>query len=162
AQRASLAAGVNGPVIGVAVTVPDYLDRLDVVERTSANELKPVYNVQWGEHLGVTAASAVTENLAAHLPSDDVITLPARGSRSLDFQVNLDLTRFERDASGTSVMTGRWSIADASGNERARARVHLSEKIDGTGYDAMAAAMSRNLAAVSAEIARALSKITTP
>jgi uncharacterized protein len=149
----------SGPVVGVAVTVPEYLDRLDVMERTSANELKPIYTAQWGESLATTATRAVAENLSARLPSDDIIILPSRSQRQLDYQVNLDLTKFESDSEGTSTLAGRWSVADSDSAERMSGRVQRTEKADGPGYDAMAAAMSRNLAAASTEIATALQQV---
>jgi len=144
------------PLVGVSVTVPEYLNRLDIVERVSANEAKPIHTEQWGEDLSVAATRAVAENLTMLLPAQDVIMLPARSARSPDYQVNLDLIRFESDAEGQSVLTGRWSIADAAGVERASGRAAYSERTTGAGYPAMAATMSRNLGAVSRDIAAAL------
>ena len=152
-------AHAGGPVIGVAVSVPEYLDRTDIIERTSANELKPNYDAQWGENLAVTATRTVSDNLATLLPSDDIMMLPSRSRRSFDYQVNLDLTRFESDPQGVSTLAGRWSIANSEGVEKASGHVLRTEPASGTGYDAMAAAMSRNLAAVSSDIANALQRL---
>jgi uncharacterized lipoprotein YmbA len=158
-RAAGTVAGSSGPLVGVVVTVPEYLDRLDIVERVGANEVKPIYSAQWGESLAVTATRAVAENLIALLPSGDVIMLPSRIGRLIDYQVNLDLTRFESDSQGRATAAGRWSISDREGRERASGRVLRSETAERTGYDAMAAAMSRNLAAVSTDIAAALQKL---
>ena len=155
----SIPTGTGGRFVGVAVSVPDYLDRLDIVERTGANEVKPIYSAQWGESLSVTASRAVTEDLTALLPGDDIIMLPSRTRRLFDYRVNLDLTRFESDGAGNAVLVGRWSISDDAGTERASGRLSRAEKIDGAGYDAMAAAMSRNLAVVSAEIAKGMQRV---
>jgi uncharacterized protein len=152
-------AHANGPVVGVSVTIPEYLDRTDIIERTSANELKPNYDAQWGENLAVTASRTVSDNLATLLPSDDIMMLPSRSRRSFDYQVNLDLTRFESNTQGISTLAGRWSISDAEGVEKASGHVLRTEPANGTGYDAMAAAMSRNLAAVSSDIANALQRL---
>jgi uncharacterized lipoprotein YmbA len=151
----------TAPAVAVSVTVPEYLDRADVVERTSANELKPIYSAQWGESLAVNATRTVTDNLVALLPADDIVGLPSRSRRRFDYEVNLDLTRFESDATGLSTLAGRWSISDATGMERASARVFRSEQAGGEGYAAMAAAMSRNLAAVSGEIASVLQRVSS-
>lgn len=148
-----------GSVVGVTVTVPGYLDRLDIVQRTTANEIKPDYSAQWGESLSTTASHAVADNLTSLLPSDDVVILPSRVRRSYDYQVTLDLARFESDQGGRSVLAGRWSIADRDGNERAGGRVLHEEQAEPGSYDRMAAAMSRNLAAASADIAAALQKL---
>jgi uncharacterized protein len=152
----SAPASDGGRIVGVAVTLPEYLDRLDIVERTGANEVKPDYSAQWGESLAMTASRAVSEDLTALVPGVDVVMLPSRSRRSFDYRVNLDLTKFESDSAGNCVLAGRWSISDDDGTERASGRVTRSERNDGPGYDAMAAAMSRNLAAVSADIAKAM------
>lgn len=148
--------GSRSRLISVVVTVPDYLDRLDIVERIGANELKPNYSAQWGERLATTATRAVAENLIVLLPSDEVLMLTASGHRTADYQVSLDFIQFESDASGQAIATGRWSIADRDGTERMSGRVKRSEPATDKGYAAMAAAMSRNLAAISRDIAARL------
>ncbi len=150
----------DAPRVGVNVSVPDYADHTHMVERTSANELKPLYDAQWAENPAVTATRTLTEDLTALLPSDDVLMLPSRSGRGLEYEVRLDLTRFESDARGASVLRGRWSILDSEGKERARGRVARSEQVGEGGYEEMAAAMSRNLAAVSADIAAALERLS--
>jgi uncharacterized protein len=150
------------PLVAVAVSIPEYLDRPDIVERTSANEVKPDYSAQWGENLATTATRALAGNLEEMVPSDDVSMLPSSRGGSFDYLVNLNLTRFESDEHGVSTLAGRWSIADRNGVERAAGRVQRSENATGPGYDAMAAAMSRNLAAVSVEIAQALQRLPPP
>lgn len=158
--RMRLSAGT--PLVGVSVTVPEYLDRLDIVERTSNNELRPDYSAQWGEDLAVTATRAFAQDLGALLPAADIVTLPSRARRDVDYQLTLDLTRFESDSAGQSTLAGRWSIADASGNERASGRLLLAETAESGDYAAMAAVMSRNLASASGQIATALARLNPP
>ena len=146
-------------LVGVAVTIPEYLNRLDIVERVSANEAKPTSAGQWGEDLSVSATRAVAEDLTTLLPLQDVIMMPTRIARPLDYQVNLDLMKFDSDSEGNSILTGRWSITDAAGVERASGRASYSERATASGYQAMAATMSRNLGAVSRDIAAALNKL---
>jgi len=149
-------AGKNGDEhrFGVTVTVPEYLDRLDVVRRTSENVLQPNYNVQWGEGLAVTATRALAEDLAGLLPFADFMSMPSRTRQMIDFQIHLDLDRFESEANGVSVLVGRWTVTDSAGNERASGRVSRNEPLEKKNdSEAMAAAMSRNLWTVSVEIA---------
>jgi uncharacterized lipoprotein YmbA len=152
----------GGPLVGVSVTVPEYLDRLDIIERTNGNELKPNYSAQWAEDLAVTTSRAFAEDLSALLPTVDIVTLPSRAHRDVDYQLTLELTRFESDSTGRSTLAGRWSIADRSGNERGSGRVLLADSAKPGDYGAMAAAMSRNLASASAEIQRALLRLNPP
>ena len=162
AQRATAAPRARGALLAVAVNVPEYLDRLDIVERTGSNELKPDYKAQWGESLSVTATRSLAEDLGTLLPRDDVVIMPSRGPRDIDYQVTLDLTRFESSTDGESVLAGRWSIADAGGKERASGRVLHADRAAQGDYAGMAAAMSRNLAAASSEIAAAVQRLPQP
>lgn len=152
----------SGPLIGVSVTVPDYLNRLDIVERTSGNELKPIYSAQWGEDLAVTASRALADDLSALLPAADIIMLPSRSNRDIDYQLTLTLTSFESDSTGTSTLAGRWSIDDSSGTEIGGGRLLRSQSAKPGDYAAMAAAMSRNLADAGGEIAGALQRLNLP
>jgi uncharacterized lipoprotein YmbA len=142
-------------VLGVTVVLPQYLDTLNIVERVGANELKPNPDAQWGESLSIDATRVVAENLGARLPAIEVIMLPSRMPRAPDYEVEIDLTRFESDLTGNALAKGRWTISDDAGHEIASARLWRQEQVSGRGYDATAAAMSRILAAVSADIATA-------
>jgi uncharacterized protein len=145
--------------LGVAVTVPEYLDRLDIVERAGANELKPSKKAQWGESLSVDATRVVVEDLEALLPSVNVVIVPSRTPRSLDYEVDINLIRFEGDASGNSVIAGEWTISASDGHELASGRFMRPEPIAERGFSEMAAAMSRNLAAVSSDLATAFKQL---
>jgi len=61
-------AAVSASAIGVAVTVPQYLDRTDVVERTGGNELTTSPDVQWGEDLSVDAGACSPRTLRQNCP----------------------------------------------------------------------------------------------
>jgi hypothetical protein len=152
----------GGPLVGVSATVPEYLDRLDIVERANGNELKPNYSAQWAENLAVTTSRAFAEDLSTLLPTVDIVMLPSRAHREVDYQLTLELSRFESDSTGRSTLAGRWSIADGSGIERGNGRLLLADTAKPGDYAAMAAAMSRNLAGASAEIARALLRLDPP
>jgi len=154
------ARSAGAPAVGVAVSVPEYLDRLDIVQRSGANELRPVDDAQWGESLSVAATRVLAENLTALLPSFDIIMLPARTHRQLDYEVDVDLTRFESDLAGSSVAAGRWSVTDAAGREIAGGHLSRRDQAGGAGCQAMAAAMSRNLMGLSGDIAAAVEAVS--
>jgi uncharacterized lipoprotein YmbA len=94
------------PLLGVSVTLPEYMDRTEIVWRVGANELKPDHDAQWGEELSVDATRVIVEDLGARLSSFDVVMLPLRSRRTLDYEVDIDLTRFESDLAGKSVARG--------------------------------------------------------
>jgi uncharacterized protein len=145
------------PVIGVVATVPPYLDRRDIVMRTGANQVKAMDNDRWAEDLSVSVTRTIADDLGVLLPAADVVMLPSYLGQTIDYEVRVDLTKFDIESDGTTTIAGRWSIADAGrGQERAVGRILRSERADQAGFAAMAATMSRNLSAISAEIAAAL------
>jgi len=142
--------------VGVSVVIPEYVDRTDILQRTGANELIASHDAQWGENLSVDAARVLTEDLAARLPTLEFIMLPSRTRHLLDYQIEVDLSRFEGDADGKSLAAGWWTLTDRDNQEVVSGRVWHQVRASGQGYAAMAAAMSRNLTAVSADIATAV------
>ena len=89
------------------------------------------------------------------LGAERVVMLPARSE--VDYEVALDLRRFEIDANGQALMIGRWSVIDAKNRkEIARGGLRRSEPVADSSYDAIAAAMSQNLAVASDDIAAAI------
>jgi uncharacterized lipoprotein YmbA len=63
------------------------------------------------------------------------------------------------DGAGSATVVGEWTIGARDGHELASGRFRHSEPLAQAGFAAMAAAMSRNLAAVSADIANALGRL---
>ena|SRR5271166_4616226 len=155
-RRSVTPATASAPAIGVAATLPQYLDRTDVVERSGGNELKTNPDVQWGEDLSVDAARVLVEDLTAEVPSDAFIMLPSRSHRLLDYEVDVELTRFETDTTGRATARGWWSISNAAGQSLTSGRISFVEPADGKGYTAMAAALSRTLASISVDLGKAI------
>lgn len=143
-------------VLGVTVTLPEYVDRTEIVRRVSANELTSDHDAQWAEDLSVDATRVIVEDLEAKLPSFDVVMLPSRSRRMMEYEVNVDLTRFDSGTGGKVIARGWWTIADADGREVASGRVSQEDQASRADYDAAAASMSRILVRLSAEIATAV------
>jgi uncharacterized protein len=148
--------------LGVSVIVPEYLDRTDIVRRTGENELTTSRDAQWGESLSVDAARVLSEDLAARLPAVEVMMLPSRGYGPADYEVQVELTRFDSNIAGTSTAAGWWRLRDATNREVVGSRIEHTEHATGQGYAAMAAAMSRNLSAISVGVAAAVEDFIRP
>lgn len=149
-------------VIGVAPTlVPEYLDRPQIIERTGASELKLVETDQWAERLSVNISRVLAENLSVLLPADAALQAPARSGLSPDYQVLLELDRFELDDSGNVVVAGRWSVSDGDGSRELLGAPVLLRTPVAQPADAktIVAAMSQSLASVSREIAKAIQQL---
>ena len=82
-------ASSNPPAIGVLVTIPQYLDRPEIMVRSDTYEMRPLADARWAEGLAVTASHAVADDLRALLPGDDIISLPTNIDRPFDYRISL-------------------------------------------------------------------------
>lgn len=144
--------------IGIGPTsLPEYLDRSEIVVRDGPNEIRLVDTDRWAERLSINISRVVAGNLATLLPSASLAVLPTTSADTADLEVSLDLIAFESDSRGNCTISGRWMITDLrTRTELANGKVAVNEPAGGAGYAAVAAAMSRGLAGVSEDIARVI------
>ncbi|PWC52661.1 hypothetical protein TSO221_13510 [Azospirillum sp. TSO22-1] len=147
--------------IGVQlVSLPEYLDRSEIVTHTSANELRANRDDRWAERLPNNVTRVLAENLSTLLASDRVHVMPSRNGDRADYEVHVDIDRFERAASGQSVLDARWTISDgATQKVLVRDETRLANRARDQGYPALVAAMNDNLTVLSHEIAGAIAKL---
>jgi uncharacterized lipoprotein YmbA len=96
------------------VDFPDYLKRPQVVTRTSANELDFSPVDRWGEPLEVNFNRVLSENLSQLLGTSDIIDYPWSRRTDINYQVVINVQRFETDSNGQSQLRARWIIRDGT------------------------------------------------
>jgi hypothetical protein len=153
AASSELAVGV-GPI-----SLPNYLDRPEMVRRATPNEFQLAQFDRWGEPLGDVFPRVMAENLSVLLVTDRVFLLPRRRATTLDYQVEVQVTRFDADVGGPAVLGARWEIFDNDGKSLVVDRSTFTETVGGEDYGAVATAMSRTVAALSREIASAITSL---
>ncbi|WP_431861263.1 PqiC family protein [Azospirillum sp.] len=151
----------GGRSIGVQlVSLPEYLDRSEIVTYTSANELQANRDDRWAERLPTNVTRVLAENLSTLLTNDRVHVMPSRNGDRADYEVHVEVDRFERVASGQSVLDAHWTITDgATRKVLVRDETRLSSRVRDQGYPALVAAMNDNLAVLSHEIAGAIARL---
>jgi hypothetical protein len=160
----------EGVGIGVGpVELPQYLDRPHVVTRSSDNKLELAEFDQWGGNLEDNFSHVLAENLSFELSTDRVSVYPWRASAPIEYQVTVQVTAFEVDGEGDCQLDVRWSIVDQEARQvLVMARSSYREKVgpegggpEGiTGYEAVAAAMSRNVADLGRDIAAKIKSLS--
>jgi uncharacterized lipoprotein YmbA len=145
--------------IGPIILAP-YLDRRELVSRSSENELVVAIYDQWGEPLVENFSRVVSEDLGRRLNTDRMVRLPMKRSLrkalTIDYQVTITVNRFEKAPDGRVVLDARWAILDNDKQELQLKRSRYAEVPDGGDYAAQAAAQSAVLARLNAEIAEAI------
>ncbi len=153
--RNTLAIGV-GPV-----TLPQYLDRPQIVTRESSNRLELGEFDRWAEPLKHNVTRVLAENLSVLLSTTRVAIHPWPRNTLLDYQIVVHVIRLDSKADGTVILKAHWSILKEEGGEVLRTRlVRLTESADSSDYEALAAAKSRALGELSRRIASALESVS--
>ena len=80
----------------------------------------------------------------------------ADNAREPDYQVLVDIQRFDSALGEAVTIDALWSIRRAVGGAPRTGRTSVRETVSGAGFDALAAAHSRALVLVSQDIARAI------
>lgn len=143
--------------IGVGpVTLPPYLDRPQIVTNASRVKLTLAEFDQWAAPLHDIFSRALVENLALLIPTERVVLHPWSRLTEVNYQVVVDVTRFEGPATGAAVLTARWSILDANGKELAMHKASFNTAAGKQDYEAMVTAMSHSLEGLSRAIASTL------
>ena len=147
----------RGPAIGVGpVTLPGYLDRREIVTRRGRDEIELGEFDHWSEQLKDGAARVLAENLVVLLRTERVVLLSRQGSHPVQYQIAVDVARFEGAVGAAVTLEARWRILGRDGKELALRRSTVTEVAGAQGYGAVVAAMSRALGALSRDIATAI------
>jgi uncharacterized lipoprotein YmbA len=103
----------GGPSVVVGpVTMPSYLDRIEVAVRVSPTELKYAVAERWAEPLVQNVTRVLVEDVGTALGSDRVVSLTANPGFPTDFAIEVIVLRFEATADGTAELTARWALRD--------------------------------------------------
>lgn len=150
--------GAEGTIIAVfPVAMPDYLDRPQIVTRVSENQITFDEFNRWGENLKENLYTVLVENLAALLNSDKVIKSSQHLGLAARLQVGIEVVRFDGILGGDVVLAVRWGLMDPESKKLLVAkRSSFKEPTGAATYQALVAAQSRTVGALSREIAEAI------
>jgi uncharacterized protein len=150
--------GQQGATIGVGpVTLPRYVDRPQIVTRTSPYEIKVAEFDRWAEALDANFSRVLADNLSALLPTARVIMSPWPRAIPIDYQVTVDVTHFLSQIGGDSLLIADWTLFKGEGQDALTSgRSRFSASPGGQDYAAIVAAMSQTVASLSREIATAV------
>ncbi|MFT5531962.1 MAG: putative lipoprotein YmbA [Burkholderiaceae bacterium] len=124
------------------VTVPELVDRPQMVLRSGANQVSLAEQQRWAESLRSGIARVVAANLAP----------PGSAAASATTTVDIDIVRFDSQLGVAIDLAANWRIRPANGVVRHRSMV-WHEPVSGNEYADLAAAHSRALAELSRQIA---------
>lgn len=141
------------------IEIPDYLDRSQMVTRSTHSELKVDEFNRWAGSLKENISLVLAENLSLLLPTDRVFVHRWIPADSVDYCIHVEIIRLDAIPGDTVTMKARWAISGDHGKKELITRAsEFTEKLRENSYDMMAAAMSRTFEKLSQEIASEIKK----
>jgi len=145
-------------VLGVGpVTVPDYLDRIEMLDLIGPYELRFSASHRWAEPLGTQLRGTLEENLAALLRPDAIVAYPWFEREGVGLQVDVAFDPIRVDDQGAWQGSATWVLRD--GVTRApleRNKMEFDLGRDTIPPEQVASGWSAELERLSAEIAAAV------
>ncbi len=139
------------------VTLPDYVERPEIVVRTSPTQVRHSVIDQWAEPLGRNVTRVLSENLALLLGTSDVAAFPSFEVSHMQYQVRVAFLGFEQDAQHRALLSARWDIVHLDSKQLALSRyTTLTHPAVGDDVGSGVVALSAALGDLSREIAEAV------
>ncbi|MBJ6799036.1 PqiC family protein [Geomonas propionica] len=137
------------------VTIPELVNRPQLVVRVAPNRVAVLESHRWAEPLKNEIPRLLAQDLGPLLGSSRVYAYDQVSAAAAQYRVLVDIVRLE-SVPGESVTLGANWVVRGAGNARREGRAEIREQVTGSEYEAVAAAFSRALAALSAQITKSL------
>jgi len=144
----------QGPnVVLASVTLPEAVDRRELVMRTGATSVMVMETQFWAESLKTAIPRAIADDLSQLLGGATVSVQSDNASHDAKYFVFIDLTRFDSILNEASSIDAIWSVRLATGEQLKSGRSTARIPVHGLGIDEIVAAHTQALAHLSDDIA---------
>ena len=153
------AAAGEGIVLGIGpVRVREYLNRPQIVTRTSTNEITIHEFHYWGEPLSTNFTAILAQNLSVLLSTDRILIYPYRSKQELplEYQVVVDVIRFDGEPGVAATLLAQYYILEFKENEKKQIvtkQQSFSKPLANKSFETLVAAMSELVGDLSRDIA---------
>lgn len=150
------AAGSNYSVAITPVSVPEGVDRPQMVVRAGGHRVELSELHRWAEPLKSEIPRVLAVHLRRALRTARIATADQSASLDADYRIAIDVQRFESILGERVTIEALWSVRAAQGGRARTGRSFVSEPARGPDHEALAAAHGRALAQVARELAGAI------
>ncbi|HUQ28856.1 MAG TPA: PqiC family protein [Usitatibacter sp.] len=138
------------------VAVPESVDRAQMVIHNSANQVDLTEEHRWAEPLKTAIPRVVAEHLMRLLGTSRVMSSRVGTSLDLDYRVALEVQRFDSSLTRGATVEVLWTLTGKRATPSRSGRSSVTEAATAATPEGVAAAHSRALARVAADIAGAI------
>ena len=148
-----------GPLVPVAVgpvSVPDYLDRQEIVTRISQNEMRVNDFERWAGSFGGNLSRAFIDDISTLLSPDGFSVMrwnPAMQVEAPRYRVAVEITRFDVTPGGAIDLEADWTLYGRDRNIVLFRKSDIRGNAAGKQFTDLVAAMSKAVEDLSREIA---------
>lgn len=142
----------NFAVVVGPVSIPAEVDRPQFTVQISPNRVAVDEFNRWAEPLNSNIARVVAGDLAVLLGTPQVVAVPLANFDPA-YRVTIDIQKFESVPGKSAQIDAVWVVRKTAGGAPISGRTAVTEPVIEDGFDALAAAHSRALGKLSADIA---------
>jgi len=148
-------------VIGLGpIQLPEYLDRPELVIRTSPNGFELSGANRWAEPLADNFRHVLSSDLARLLGNVDIHQYPWYPGTRLDYTVRVQVQRFEGDIKYGAELVARWEVRASPGEQvLASNEAELSQPLTSMAGNTIAGVLSDDLGGLAEQIAAAIAQL---
>lgn len=151
----------TGPGIAItSVTLPELVDRPQLVVPDAGTRVAILENHRWAEPLKSAIPRLLADNISRLMNSDRVSAYPQHAANSADYRLFVDFQRFELTGN-TVVVDALWEIRGAKDTRPVTGRSKMVETVGSADYEAVVAGYSRAVATLSKEMVQSLRSLQT-
>lgn len=153
--------GMAPSVVLTQTTLPELIDRPQLIVRTGNNQVRVSERHRWAEPLRREIPRVLANDLGQLLNSSRVVAMSIDAQRfDADFRVSLDVLRLDVTEKKGADIDLLWRIEDRQGKTMT-GRSTLRDTTDSEDYVALVAAQRRALSQVAIEMAEQIHRLTT-
>ncbi|MFH1495425.1 MAG: PqiC family protein [Pseudomonadota bacterium] len=140
-------------------TIPEALDRQQIVLSIAPNPYVISDNERWSEPLKREIPRVIAEAVGQRLPRAQVAAHVQYSGQGADYQVLIDVIRFESVPGKSITLEATWSVRNRAGERVSEARSVFVEQVDAPGISPLVTAHAKALDNLGQEIAASLDSL---
>lgn len=151
-----VAAGALSPTVVVGpVSLPEAVDRLQIVQRVAGARAEPAQGHRWAGALKTELARRLAASIARERGLARVVATPQNSIVRPDLTVPVDVLRLDADGFSSVTLEAVWAVR-RDGTDLGSGRFSRSEPVSALTYEALVEAHGRLADALAADIAAAI------
>ncbi len=140
-------------------TVPEALDRQQIVLNIAPNRYVISDNERWSEPLKREIPRVIAEAVGRRLPTARVAAHLQYGGQDADYRILIDVLRFESAPGKSITLEAKWGIRTRTGERLKEAHYVFTEKVSAPGITPLVTAHAKALDEFGREIAKSIDSI---